>query len=331
MCKSKLDLSQVREFGVRVLVHVLEVGKLEARAEDAVFVGMDAQSKGVRVYWPGKHRVSVERNITFPPMVPVDGMLDEGESNSVQPITMPQQPQPSTPEMRSTRVRPPPGYYVALNEGQTAALTMEDLALAAIQPEPTLQQALKGPDAQGVNIISCHYVLAMKRGPDGEKLKLHARLVANGQRQKYGVNFFETFALTANMSTIHAMLTMAICESAGGNLHESTPGISGLKQAGYEWVQGLAGASSEHVIITMSVNDMAITANHISYILHFKSELRQHFEISDLNTITESLCQHDRRKVPPGRPQSPPHAHGTRHCPLCGPISCNARQSPSYA
>jgi hypothetical protein len=73
--------------------------------------------------------------------------------------------------------------------------------LAAVEPEVTLQQALNGPDAiewqeaidykisqleklatwkvvdspPGANLIPCHYVLATKRRPDGEKLKLHAR------------------------------------------------------------------------------------------------------------------------------------------------------------
>jgi hypothetical protein len=101
-------------------------------------------------------------------------------------------------------------------------------ALATAEPEPTLQQALKGPDAaewqeaidyeisqleklgtwqivdlpKGVNIIPCHFVLATKRGPNGEKLKLRARLVANGQHQEYGIDYRETFAPTSNMATI---------------------------------------------------------------------------------------------------------------------------------
>lgn len=66
--------------------------------------------------------------------------------------------------------------------------------------------------ASGANIIPCHFVLATKRGPDGEKLKLRARLVANGQRQKYGVDYFDTFAPTANMSTIRTVLYATIQE-----------------------------------------------------------------------------------------------------------------------
>ncbi|KAG2754062.1 hypothetical protein P692DRAFT_20672500, partial [Suillus brevipes Sb2] len=60
-------------------------------------------------------------------------------------------------------VRPPPGYYTALNQGERAAIAAhtwepeqlepEDAenityhhAMAAVEPEPMLQQALNGPD-----------------------------------------------------------------------------------------------------------------------------------------------------------------------------------------
>jgi hypothetical protein len=59
------------------------------------------------------------------------------------------------------------------------------------------------------NIIPSHFVLATKRSADGEKLKLRARLVANGQRQQYGLNYIETFAPTTNMTTIRTVLTIA--------------------------------------------------------------------------------------------------------------------------
>jgi hypothetical protein len=141
---------------------------------------------------------------------------------------------------------------VTLNQGESAAvaahtweaeeLALEDEetityhhAMAAVEPELTLQQALNGPDGvewqeavdyeisqleklrtwkvvnapQGINIIPCHFVLVTKHGPDGQKLKLCARLVANGQHQQHGVNYFDTFAPTSNMSTIRSVLAMA--------------------------------------------------------------------------------------------------------------------------
>jgi hypothetical protein len=114
---------------------------------------------------------------------------------------------------RITCICPTTGYYRALHEGEGATFTsIEEIgeeeqvhwAAAAAEAEPTLKEALNGPDGAewqaaidyeigqlerlGVwqiidpppraNIIPCHFVLATKRGADGEKLKLRARLVA---------------------------------------------------------------------------------------------------------------------------------------------------------
>jgi transposase InsO family protein len=223
--KAKPSLVNAREFGARLYVHSPDGGKLEARAEEGQFVGIDEESKAYRVYWPKKRRVSVEHNISFvPPDVIVrNDILDEGEYNQEERIHIPNtiQPVPQTPKMpiqtpktppqstktlltletpRVTRVQPPPGYYKTLNEGKQALLAMKDLpdkiplnsfpypALAAADREPTLKEALSGPDAaewqeamnyeigqleklgtwekvdtpRGANIIPCHFILATK-------------------------------------------------------------------------------------------------------------------------------------------------------------------------
>jgi hypothetical protein len=338
----KPNLAQAHEFGAKIYVHLQDAGKLEARAEEAVYVGVDDQSKGYRIYWPGKRRVSVERNVTFVPRTVIVNadILDEGESEasaempstsdnvqhvtptSQAPKTPPQttQPLPVPKTPRTTRVRPPVGYYRALNQGERASTAISELleesemdliddeeatynhpeqhALAAAEPEPTLQQALNGPDAEewqqaidyeigqlekletwkivdpprGVNIIPCHFVLTTKRGPNGEKLKLRARLVVNGQHQQYGLDYSETFAPTSNMATIRAILTTAAqhdweihqvdIKSAylnatlkdniymwpppgylkpkdNGKILKLLRSLYGLKQAGFEWSEEL--------------------------------------------------------------------------------------------
>jgi hypothetical protein len=76
------DISMAHEFGAPCFVHLQDVSKLDARAEEAVFVGIDAQSKAYRIYWAGKRRVSVGRNVTFTPTTVdvADDVLAEGES-----------------------------------------------------------------------------------------------------------------------------------------------------------------------------------------------------------------------------------------------------------
>ena len=56
---------------MRVFVLKQDGGKLDARAEEGQWVGYSDESKGHRIYWPGKHRVTVERNVTFDAPVPV--------------------------------------------------------------------------------------------------------------------------------------------------------------------------------------------------------------------------------------------------------------------
>jgi hypothetical protein len=250
-------------------------------------------------------------------------------------------------------------------------------ALAAAEPEPTLKEALSGPDAEewqeainyeinqlekletwkivdppkGANIIPCHFVLATKRGPNGEKIKLRARLVANGQRQEYGIDYQETFAPTSNMATIRTVLAMAAkhdweihqvdIKSAylnatlrddiymrpppgylkpkdEGKVLKLLRSLYGLKQAGFEWSEELeeffldAGftrsqvdravyfrcADDEHTVITVSVDDMAVTSKYLKHITKFKDQLRERFEISDLGELTWLLglkIERDRR------------------------------------
>jgi hypothetical protein len=61
----KPDLSAVCPWGCKVWVKRLGVGKLEPRAEECRFMGIDSESKGYRIYWPGKNRVSIERDVYF--------------------------------------------------------------------------------------------------------------------------------------------------------------------------------------------------------------------------------------------------------------------------
>jgi hypothetical protein len=151
-------------------------------------------------------------------------------------------PPPTAP--RITRVHPTTGYYCALHEGKgTTSASVEEIgkenqthwAATTAEAEPTLKEALNRPDRAewqtaidyeigqleklGVwqivdpppraNIIPSHFVLATKCSADGEKLKLRARLVANGQRQQYGLDYIETFSPTTNMTTIRTVLTIA--------------------------------------------------------------------------------------------------------------------------
>jgi hypothetical protein len=63
--KKKPHLAGLQEFGAAAYVKDLKAGKLDPRAQVGRFVGYDAESKGFRIYWPGKWSITIERNVVF--------------------------------------------------------------------------------------------------------------------------------------------------------------------------------------------------------------------------------------------------------------------------
>lgn len=81
--------------------------------------------------------------------------------------------------------------------------------------------------------------------------------------------------------------------------------LYGLKQAGFEWSEKLASvflkigftrsqidqavyfkrSDKKHMVITVSVDDMAVTSRYPEHITKFKDELRKYFDISDLGEL----------------------------------------------
>ena len=53
---------------------------------------------------------------------------------------------------------------------------------------------------KGANIMNCHFVFALKRRADGSIEKFKARLVADGNTQKYGIDFDRIFAAVVRTS-----------------------------------------------------------------------------------------------------------------------------------
>lgn len=80
------NLGNLREFGAPLWAKV-DVTKLQRKAEKVVFVGADEEAKGLRVYWPDKRRVSVERNLYMNPeeITLSEPVVIEGETEIVNP------------------------------------------------------------------------------------------------------------------------------------------------------------------------------------------------------------------------------------------------------
>jgi hypothetical protein len=61
-------------------------------------------------------------------------------------------------------------------------------------------------------------VFTVKQTPEGKVDRYKARLVAKGYSQTYGIDYDETFAPVAKMSTVRTLLSLAV--NGGWKLHQ---------------------------------------------------------------------------------------------------------------
>jgi transposase InsO family protein len=87
-----------------------------------------------------------------------------------------------------------------------AAIAKELGGLLALQ---TWEMVPANSMPAGSNLMHCHYVFAVKRRADGSIEKFKARLVADGNTQKQGVDFDRVFASVVKTSTIRLVLVIA--------------------------------------------------------------------------------------------------------------------------
>ena len=62
---------------------------------------------------------------------------------------------------------------------------------------------------KGANVMRCHMVFTVKRLADGSIEKFKCRLVADGNTQRYGVDFHQIFSTVVKLSTLRLVLAIA--------------------------------------------------------------------------------------------------------------------------
>ncbi|KAF8626074.1 hypothetical protein AX17_006627, partial [Amanita inopinata Kibby_2008] len=153
------DLSNMHKWGCKVYITMDANSKLDARAVEARWVGLDTTSNGHWIYWPSQRKISVERNVVFSK----DGARVEGEYHDIEirdaePISS-ISPQLSDDEPIEKRSRKPSQKIRDIMAGDTvASLANEDnptlltYAMAsatspALGFDPrTVNEAMKRPD-----------------------------------------------------------------------------------------------------------------------------------------------------------------------------------------
>nr|CAN63642.1 hypothetical protein VITISV_038695 [Vitis vinifera] len=320
----------LRIFGCVCFVHLPphERHKLSAQSVRCAFLGNNMCQKGFVCYDPTLHRTRISRNAIFfenQHFFPVSSSTvvlpsfeqyivytrrSHPQSFSVaHPISDPTTLQiqsvaaPLTPSVRrSSQVSVPPNRYGFLSSTmQEEIATLEANHTWDIEPCPPT-----------IVPLGCKWVYSVKVRSDGSLDRYKAQLVALGNNQEYGVNYEETFAPVAKMTTmdvknaflhgdlkecIYMKPPLGLFPSPTSHLCKLHRSFYGLKQAPRAWfdkfrttlLQFSFRQSKYDTSLFLRKSDMGIVVLLVYVDDILKTHLSESFHMKDLGSLTYFL------------------------------------------
>ncbi|RVW98037.1 Retrovirus-related Pol polyprotein from transposon RE1 [Vitis vinifera] len=152
----------------------------------------------------------------------IDDELPHFEPGSPAPV-LPEDPPQDIPPRHSTRVRSIPPHLLDYHCYTALATLHEPQTYREASIDPLWQIAMKEElDAltknhtwdlvtlpPGQSVVGCKWIYKIKTRFDGSVERYKARLVAKGFTQEYGIDYEETFAPVARISSVRALLAVA--------------------------------------------------------------------------------------------------------------------------